>query len=1276
MPELIAQPPLSLEVPGNVAEAPHTPESRGVPGAIEGAYRTEAAGQEQLSRGLENLATPIAQAQAATDLQNQKVTLGPDGKIQVVNPAKSLIFGQAGDAYGDAVVRGTAAQADTLVSQKMQEIHLAHLGDPQGQMTATNAFMAGLKGATGNPVIDQAIQQHAGALATEHYNNNLEYTSRLNLENNVKSLEAKVTSSREDLMSLYQAGVPDTDQRVIDAQKELKEAQDGRVNDPRMRYPADMRAEDDRRFNAALAVERQMGAVDRAMTDPMGGGRPAALAIVKSWAERADLGPYRRQLMQDGMARISAHEADWLSQVRENRVAVENAEKAIAAGTVKYGDPVLSKLIATTRGLGDPEAAQQLESLAKYRRSTQGLDKLPEPQRHAVLDLPPGDDSPRASPAAFTPKNPLKEPPDQFFSSRATAGVHTDGLNPEFATRLQSAVQDAEAATGEKASFLSLRRTNAEQAVLHANYVNGTGGLAAPPGQSLHEQGAAADLASGKVRDWLHEHAADYGLEFLHGRAGAMDRNHIQLASFRPGSPGSPSTMAIGSFDAAMARTSQEEAGFNARDANGAPVNYGINQAAHPEVDVTKLTPADAKAIYKRDYWDAIGGDDLARRNPALAHVAFDTAVVDGVPRAKEWIQQSGGDPQKLLALREAHETQLVGSDPATYAKYARTWQQRRENLRNDIASGMVGRKDGFPDASPDSVHYNPADVIAHPELMGEYFRELGAEPKDNYAEVHNIAEAITSNAKYARDLPQVPVATVMQEADKHPNDPKWQTMKADVMGAIAAVGMPANPGAHAAKVAEFTNVAAASPNLFMRQVAEAALKYEKNRSEEQQTHPYDFAFNQGLLKQPVTPIDPSRPDQLGAQLQNRADAGRLINSRAQIPAPPMIGDNEKGPFEQIMRADQGAGPTKPGEPPAPSSAGTALTSVASTMKDGDLRTLGDEKTFHDALVSAWHSGDKAQMTGAFTVLDRLERTFPNDFHAKFEKEAAEMEVWRSKMANLPTDQLPKAVADMWDPQTQKVEGELRTKAHDMLVKGSYDPTKISSLLSTGWRMFGGSGTPGAPAPADLDTRANLRLVSAFNRAFEEGVIRGNDEAGAAAYATKQISATYGASAINGGRVTFYPPEKFLRNRNGSPATVDGSFDWVNKQMDGDIRQALGIPDGIDKTARSGEARFFPGGEMTREQQDKLAQYHGPHVLIGDDTTQADYASGKSPSYQLFLQKGDGSWTPLMDEKGAPQRFYPHPPSAQADEINQLEQEREQPKNAPPFQPVPSRPLF
>jgi lysozyme family protein len=145
--------------------------------------------------------------------------------------------------------------------------------------------------------------------------------------------------------------------------------------------------------------------------------------------------------------------------------------------------------------------------------------------------------------------------------------------------------------------------------------------------------------------------------------------------------------MPVGGFDKALGRTFAEEGGYNSKDANGVPVNFGINQAAHPDVDVSKITRDQAAAIYKRDYWDKIGGDQLAQTNPALAHVAFDTAVVAGVPRAQQFLQQSGGDPNKFMDLRDAYLHHLIGTDPGTYAKYARVWQSRDDHLRADIGA-------------------------------------------------------------------------------------------------------------------------------------------------------------------------------------------------------------------------------------------------------------------------------------------------------------------------------------------------------------------------------------------------------------------------------------------------------------------------------------------------------------------------------------------------------------------------------------------------------------
>ena len=150
------------------------------------------------------------------------------------------------------------------------------------------------------------------------------------------------------------------------------------------------------------------------------------------------------------------------------------------------------------------------------------------------------------------------------------------------------------------------------------------------------------------------------------------------------GAPGN-----VGGFGAALNRTLTEEGSALVTDVNGAAVKYGINKKANPDVDVAHLTREQAAAIYKERYWDKIDGDNLAKTNPSLAHVAFDTAVISGVERAKQFLAESGGDPKKFMALREQFETGLVARDPTTYSKYAQTWQNRRQHLLSDI--GMPG---------------------------------------------------------------------------------------------------------------------------------------------------------------------------------------------------------------------------------------------------------------------------------------------------------------------------------------------------------------------------------------------------------------------------------------------------------------------------------------------------------------------------------------------------------------------------------------------------------
>jgi hypothetical protein len=132
----------------------------------------------------------------------------------------------------------------------------------------------------------------------------------------------------------------------------------------------------------------------------------------------------------------------------------------------------------------------------------------------------------------------------QFLLAR---GGHGDiaHMDPRFVVRFADMVQQAEEATGTRVKINELHRSPELQAQFRANYIqkpvewNGKvyqptrkGGLAAPPGKSRHQRGAAADIQDGPALQWMRKQiAADpTGEKTGLGMLGANDIGHIQLA--------------------------------------------------------------------------------------------------------------------------------------------------------------------------------------------------------------------------------------------------------------------------------------------------------------------------------------------------------------------------------------------------------------------------------------------------------------------------------------------------------------------------------------------------------------------------------------------------------------------------------------------------------------------------------------------------------------------------------------------------------------------------
>ena len=84
----------------------------------------------------------------------------------------------------------------------------------------------------------------------------------------------------------------------------------------------------------------------------------------------------------------------------------------------------------------------------------------------------------------------------------------------------------------------------------------------------------------------------------------------------------------MSNFDHCITAILTEEGGLvnHSRDPGGL-TKFGISQRAYPNLDIASLTIDQAKAIYKRDYWDVINGHPFSK---GLSLLLLDCAINQG----------------------------------------------------------------------------------------------------------------------------------------------------------------------------------------------------------------------------------------------------------------------------------------------------------------------------------------------------------------------------------------------------------------------------------------------------------------------------------------------------------------------------------------------------------------------------------------------------------------------------------------------------------------------
>ena len=316
------------------------------------------------------------------------------------------------------------------------------------------------------------------------------------------------------------------------------------------------------------------------------------------------------------------------------------------------------------------------------------------------------------------------------------------------------------------------------------------------------------------------------------------------------------------------------EGGYAPHDANGAPVNMGVNQSANPGVDVSKLTPDGAAQIFATKYFPA-----SANLPPALAAVNADTSYINPA-RAAQFLKASGGDPAKYMAMRQSWMNSLIQNQPDKYQPYAKAWATRNadlsayaQNLGGGSApssgapvsggmpsggapSGAAPVSGGMP--SPQSGHSfqidpNPVDnstsdgVPGNPNLTGpDYLNDL---KRTNPSLGNRVQAVLDTRAPYpttvgTRNPVNAQIAAAVNQIDPSFDAAAWKR-RADTITAYSPKGPQGQSLISAATIINHMyDMAQASQNLpdhtfrFMNAIS--------NTGSSMTNNPNLIAFNEG----------------------------------------------------------------------------------------------------------------------------------------------------------------------------------------------------------------------------------------------------------------------------------------------------------------------------------------------------------------------------------------------------------------------------------------------
>jgi hypothetical protein len=432
-------------------------------------------------------------------------------------------------------------------------------------------------------------------------------------------------------------------------------------------------------------------------------------------------------------------------------MAFENlASQAMALGQIAQPGQAFSQGFQQSQ-----QEQQNANILAQQQAAAQQAQAAQVQAQQQQLDVQHALDNPSA--AAFSALQ-AKYPKDQAafqaswntrdkaaqqadLTSLGSVVASLDAGKPDVAQQLVQARMDADTAAGQPTEAVqllndALKSGDVKRARGVASYLIAS--AAGPealskvinPGDNTKVVGNALVGNDGKV---LYQGDAKPEYKTIKGADGA---EHL----IEVGGKGSPASVGNGGFASIYSGwIAPTEGGYAARDGkSGAPVNFGINQAANPDVDVAKLDQTKAATLLHDRYWNTINADNIS--NPALQAVAFDTSVNMGPGIANAMLKASGGDVSKMLAFREQRYKAIGGPDlPA--------WLDRNAKLKAYVSGNPAGVQDVTP-AGLNAGAATSGPFGIDPDLVGD--PALKAMPPAIQREVQALLDGRTLLGNYS----------------------------------------------------------------------------------------------------------------------------------------------------------------------------------------------------------------------------------------------------------------------------------------------------------------------------------------------------------------------------------------------------------------------------------------------------------------------------------------------------------------------------------------------